>query len=372
MRPVALIAPSGTAGGSERAFAALVRKLPSAGFAPTAILLERGPLERWLGEAGCPTVFVPADRTRYLHKTAATLLRIHRVLQRTKAEVVVSNQSKGHVLGGSAALMSRTPSIWWQQGIPEASRIELVAARVPAVAVVCSSDAALEAQRRITPRRCIRKVQLGTEIDEVAAHRGRGRALRAELGWNDGRPVVGIVGRLEPWKGQEVFLRAAALVADHADVQFAVIGGAVHGREGSYPDDLVALAEELGIFERVHFTGHRLDVWDWCDALDVVVHASFGEPFGLVVVEAMVLAKPVIAAADAGPLEIIENGVSGLLTRPGDHRELAAAIRHLLENPELAANLGAQAAQRACAFSAERMAQGFADVIEGVLLSGRN
>jgi glycosyltransferase involved in cell wall biosynthesis len=372
MRPIALVAPTATAGGSERAFAALARELPLSGFAPTAILLERGPLEQWLEDACCPAVFVPADRTRYLHKTAATLLRIQRVLRSTKSEVVVSNQSKGHVLGGSAALMSRTPSIWWQQGIPEASRIELVAARVPAAVVVCSSDAALEAQRRITPRGLIRKIQLGTEIGEVAAHRGRGIALRRKLGWN-GRPVVGIVGRLEPWKGQEVFLRAAALVSEtHPAAQFAVVGGAVHGREGSYPGDLRTLTGQLGISEKVHFTGHRLDVWDWCDALDVVVHASFGEPFGLVVVEAMALAKPVIAAGDGGPLEIVEDGVSGLLTRPGDHEALAGSIRRLLDDPNLAAKLGGQAALRAHAFSAARMGRDFAAVIEAARASRRN
>lgn len=369
MKCVALVTPTASAGGSERALASLARELPAAGYRPIAVLLEHGPLEEWLGNADCQVVSVQADRTRYLHKTARTVGRISSVIRRTGAHVVLSNQSKGHVLGGSAALLARRPSVWWQQGIPGPSAIEIIAGRVPTAAVVCASDAAVAAQRRITPNRTILKIHPGTDVDSISAHRGCGAGIRRSLGW-DGRRVVGIVGRLEPWKGQAVFLRAAAALSDtHPDVRFVVVGGAVHGREGSYPEDLRVLASRLGISEKVYFSGHRLDVWDWCDAMDVVVHASSGEPFGLVVVESMALGKPVIAAADAGPLEIVENGVSGLLTKPGDHQELAQALRRLLDDPVFAAALAREAAVRAGAFSSERMGRELAAVLDGVIAS---
>lgn len=367
MTNVLLLSPTASAGGSERALADLARALPQFGYEPRAVLLEPGPLEGWLADAGCPVVTMPAGRTRELHRTAATVAGLVRLTRKSGAAVVLSSQSKAHVLGGTAAALSRTPGIWWQHVIPDRSSIERVAARVPAAAVVCGSQAAVTAQARITRRAWVRKVHPGTDIAAVAAHRGRGAAVRAALGWR-GHPLVGIVGRLQPWKGQQTFLRAAKLVTrEHPDARFLIVGGAILGREGSYPEDLERLASELGIRDRVHFSGHREDVWDWCDALDIVVHASTGEPFGLVIVEAMALRKPVIAAADGGPLEIVEDGVSGLLIRPGEPKALAAAVARLLREPGLAEKLAARAELRAHAFSVERMADGFAGIFDGVL-----
>lgn len=126
-----------------------------------------------------------------------------------------------------------------------------------------------------------------------------------------------MVARLQPWKGQELFLRAAALVARmRSDVRFAIVGGAILGWEGDYPQRLRALAAQLGIEDRVFLAGHQADVYPWFDALDLSVTASVGEPFGLVTVEALALRKPVVGVRSAGTAEIIEDGVSGLLVPP--------------------------------------------------------
>jgi glycosyltransferase involved in cell wall biosynthesis len=371
MTKVLLLSPTATPGGSERALAGLAAALPQFGYEPQAVLLEHGPLEGWLTDAGCPVVTMPTRRTRELHRTAATVARLTRFTRKSGANLVLSSQSKAHVLGGTAAALSRTPGVWWQHVIPGRSSIELLAARVPAAAVVCGSQAAATAQARITRRARVQKVHPGTDIAAVAAHRGQGRAVRQKLGWQ-GHPLVGIVGRLQPWKGQETFLRAAALLArEHPGARFLVIGGAILGCEGTYPEDLERLSSELGIRERVHFSGHREDVWDWCDALDIVVHASTGEPFGLVVVEAMALRKPVVAAADAGPLDIVEDGVSGLLTPPRDAVGLAEAVARLLRNPDFAETLAARAELRARDFSIDRMGREFAAVFDGILGESR-
>lgn len=366
MRCVFLLSPSAVPGGAERAFANLAAALPSLGWQPTAVLLEEGPLEDWLVGAGCASAVIAASRTRYLHRTAVTLERLRRAMRRVGAEVVVSNQSKGHVIGGAAALAARIPAIWWQQGVASESAIERVAARVPAAAVVCSSEWTAAEQRRLTPCRRVVKVPLGTDVERIAAYCGSGGRLRASLGW-DGRTVVGIVGRLERWKRQDTFLRAAASVApSYPDVRFAVVGGAVLGWEGTYEHDLKELATRLGIADKVTFAGHRSDVWEWVDALDIVVHASAGEPFGLVVVEAMALGKAVVAAADGGPVEVIEEGVSGLLSPVGDHERLADALHRLLLDPGLVTSLGAAAAERAMVFSTDAMAARFAAVMGDV------
>jgi glycosyltransferase involved in cell wall biosynthesis len=241
---------------------------------------------------------------------------------------------------------------------------------VPTRMIACCSQAALEAQRTFTPtgRACM--IHPGIRIADVLSGRGRGVAIKDSLGWRH-NPIVGIIGRLEPGKGQKVFLQAAARIAlAHPEARFVVVGGALLGSEGSYPDDLRRLAVELGIADRVHFAGHQADIYPWYDALEVAVNASFIESFGLVLVEAMALGKPLVAAAVEGPVEIVEDGVSGLLVPPGDPGRLAEAVTRILDDHGLASSLGRGAARRASAFSEERMAEQFAELLWSLIVSG--
>jgi glycosyltransferase involved in cell wall biosynthesis len=242
--------------------------------------------------------------------------------------------------------------------------LEKVAAIVPRTSVITGCDAAVAAQQRVT-RKPVHKVAPGIAVSEVAAAAGRGSEIRGLLGW-DGRTVIGIVGRLQPWKGQAIFLRAASLLArERSGLRFLVVGGAILGWEGSYEADLRASAERDPVLKgRVHFTGHLDDVYPWMDAMDIVVHASFGEPFGLVLVEALALAKPLIATDVGGPLEILEDGVSGLLVHPGDPYAIARAVRRILDEPGLADCLSTGARARANMFTDVKMAAGVAGVLD--------
>jgi glycosyltransferase involved in cell wall biosynthesis len=153
-------------------------------------------------------------------------------------------------------------------------------------------------------------------------------------------------------------------------LQFCVVGGAILGWEGSYEADLHAYAEDNpALSGRVHFAGHQADVYTWMDALDIVVHASLGEPFGLVLVEAMALAKPLVATDEGGPSEIVEDGVSGLLVRPGDPEALVRALRRILDEVGLSDRLKTGARARANMFTEVTMAAGVAAVLDEVVRS---
>lgn len=362
-----LISPSAVPGGAERAFAGLVRCLPSQGIDVVPVLLQDGPLAAMLAAIGNPATILPAHRFRRVDRTTATVLALARAARAAGADVIVSNMSKGHVVGGLAARLAGVPAVWWQHGIPERSRIERAAGAVRAAAIACVGDDALAAQRLLTPRARLAKIAPGIPIETVRASAGSGAAVRASLGWQDA-VVVGILGRLEPWKGQETFLRAAAALAPtDARLRFAVVGGAVLGWEGSYADELERLAVELGIADRTVFAGHQDDPWAWLDAFDVAVHSSTGEPFGLTVVEAMALGKPVVATAAGGPLETVEDGVTGLLVAPGDHAATAAAVGRLVASPEFAASLGDTAAASAGRFDESLTAAAFGRLLHSVV-----
>ena len=153
--------------------------------------------------------------------------------------------------------------------------------------------------------------------------------------------AVGIVGRLESWKGHDVYLRAMALVKDVVPrVRGIIVGGPVP-HEPDYCASLIALQKDLCLTERVTFFDHRSDVPAMMSALDVLVLASTSpEPFGRVLIEAMAASKPVVATdAGAGP-EIIEEGEQGLLVAPGDPRALADAVIRILADRSLASAMG--------------------------------
>jgi glycosyltransferase involved in cell wall biosynthesis len=159
-------------------------------------------------------------------------------------------------------------------------------------------------------------------------------------------PVVGLFGRVTPWKGQHVLIEALALLPG---VHALIVGDALFTEEDRrYRQELETLAERLGVRERVHFTGFLADIRPLVCAVDAVVHCSVApEPFGRVVVEAMLLGRPLVAAAAGGVLELVHDGRTGLLTEPADAPALARAVRSLLENPDRAQALGRAARQEA-------------------------
>jgi glycosyltransferase involved in cell wall biosynthesis len=168
---------------------------------------------------------------------------------------------------------------------------------------------------------------------------------------NDGL-AIGMVGRLAPWKGQDVFLRAFAAL-DAPDAQARIIGLAMFG-EDDYAEQLRALTDTLGLADRVTFVGFTHTVERELAQLDVLVHASVvPEPFGQVVVEGMAAGLAVIATAAGGPLEIITPEVDGLLVAPGDVAALTTALQRLTGDAALRAHLGGAAANRARDFRPE-------------------
>ena len=159
--------------------------------------------------------------------------------------------------------------------------------------------------------------------------------------------VIGMVGRLRPWKGQERFLHMAAqILMAKPDTYFIVVGGDPFSVNDGYGQQLQTLLEDLALTDRVLFTGHLEDVRPALAAMDIFVHPGDPEPFGLVITEAMAMAKPVIAFAHGASPEIILDGVTGLMVSANDKAALAKAAIGLLENEHLVATFGQAGRQR--------------------------
>ncbi len=166
---------------------------------------------------------------------------------------------------------------------------------------------------------------------------------RREFGVTASTFCFGIIGSLRERKGHRIFLKAAARVIRALPRSRAFIIGEASRGDAAYQQELISLAHELRIEDRVVFTGVRTDISELMQLLHVVVHASVKpEPFGRVIVEAMAMKKPVIASMAGGPLEIIENGRNGFLVPPGDDERLGDCIITLLSDSALATRIANQ------------------------------
>jgi glycosyltransferase involved in cell wall biosynthesis len=157
----------------------------------------------------------------------------------------------------------------------------------------------------------------------------------------------------------------AHLRRSHPDVFGIVVGGS-HETELQYERDLHGRAAALGLAEAVKFSGFQSNALEWMRCMDVVVHASDREPFGIVVIEALALGLPVVASASGGPAEMITPGVDGLLAPFGDSAAISEACARFLDDPEFARKTGVAARVRASAFSAPAYAANVVAAVRGI------
>jgi glycosyltransferase involved in cell wall biosynthesis len=348
-------------GGSEVMLQQLVEYRGDAGVEPTVAFLESGPMIDWCRDRGARAVALGAGRLRQARRTGRTVRALVRLARETRAEVVIGWMAKGQVYGGLTAAATGLPSVWLQSGTPSGlAALDRVAALTPAKLVITLSDDSDLAMRRMIPPHPTTVIHPGVDVARFDAERiGDQRAVRSRLGLPPDGVIFGSVGRLNSWKGFHVLLDAARPVFErHPEATLVIVGGR-HELESAYADDLHDQAVRLGQNGRVLLVGHQPNPEEWMHAMDLFVHTSRGEPFGIVVIEAMALGKPVIAAAEGGPTEVITPGVDGLLSPYGDWQALGASITRLLSDDQLRQRFGRAARQRAGDFSVQRYARRF-------------
>ena len=364
-RRVLFIDHTAKMGGGEVALLNLARALLGSRYRPEVILFEDGTLRERLEVAGVPTRVMALDRgiinVRKDRLGPRSLLRLGRVaaaggfirqlaraVRASGADVVHTNSLKADVLGGAAARLAGVPVVWHVRDRISADYLPRpVVLAFRALAAVLPNDLVANSASTlaiIQPLRLRRRATAGRVIysgversDVKPADPPTDGAAAA----GHGSPVVALVGRIARWKGQDVYVRAAARVLEKfPDARFQVVGAPLFG-EDDYEAEVRALARTLGIGGAVEFTGFRDDAKALIGRLDVLVHASVTpEPFGQVVVEGMAAGRPVVATRGGGVAEIVVDGQTGHLVTMGDPGAMADAICDLLGDPARAAAMG--------------------------------
>lgn len=175
--------------------------------------------------------------------------------------------------------------------------------------------------------------KIGVMYDPVVWKEPNTVKLKKKYKINDDDKCIGIFGRIVRWKGQKIFIEAAiSILRKHHNVRAFIVGDHADS-DKDYYNDIRNIVNGSGVGDRFYFTGYVPNVWDFYSLMDIVVHASVEpEPFGMVINEAMMYGATVIASNEGGPLDIIQNGVDGLLIKPRDPKLLADTIEMLLND----------------------------------------
>jgi glycosyltransferase involved in cell wall biosynthesis len=357
-------------GGAEMALLHLLRELPLQSAEIAVAFLEDGPMTTATRAAGAATYVLNAGHLRQIGRYTGTVLKLRSIIKIERPNIVFSWMPKGHLYAAPAARMCGVPVLWFQMGFPvkhNPSLIDRALYAMPTDGVISCGSRGTELQREVTPRVPVRCVNLAVDVEKFNSNvLPSPSAARAELGLPSVGPIVGIVARLERWKGVHTLINAAPQVLkERPDVTFVVVGGA-HPFDPGYSVELHAQIERLGLQADVVMAGAQTNVATWMQAMDIFIHASNAEPFGIVIVEAMALGKPVIAGSVGGPTDIITDRVNGLLVDFEDSATLAARILEVLGDDVLRQQLAAAATARAREFStsifARRLVEALAEL----------
>ncbi len=265
-----------------------------------------------------------------------------------KYDIIYANTQKALVVAAVASFISRRPLVYHLHDILSTEHfsrtnrlLAVTLANRFASLVIANSQASQAAFVEAGGRPDITEVVYnGFEPEFYRSNDSNLNQLRQQFGLN-GRFLVGHFSRLSPWKGQHVLLEA--LVYCPENVTAILVGDALFG-EQDYVQYLHERVAALGLEKRVRFLGFRSDVVQLMSACDLIAHTSTSpEPFGRVIVEAMLCGRPVVATAAGGVVELVEPDVTGWLVPPSDPQQLAEVITNCCNQPEHAAAIAHQA-----------------------------
>ena len=353
-------------GGAEALFQHLLHQ-SGAGLLYVLAFLEDGPLVAEASALGYHTTVFKTTRLSDMSNFFQTVLAIRRWILTQQLQAVFSWMLKAHFYVTPAVAHTGVPAAWFQHGIPIDAKIDRLATRLPTRAIFCCSDHGREAQKRLPPRRrtftCYPGVSfpVGSPMEQNAA--------KLTLGLPTGHHVVGMVARWERWKGPHLFLEACKqLLAENTKLTCFLVGGA-HALDMDFAAEIEAQAATMS--NRFVLAGQRppSEVPLWQASADVIVHpVTSPEPFGMAICEAMGMGKVVVASALGGPVEIINDGESGVLIPPGDVSSIVETVKSLLADDSRREAIARAATVRGRSFSIETFTKRFEGLIREEML----
>jgi len=337
-------------GGAERVALQIAMHIDADRFAPIVVAPPDGILNREFVRCGVRTASIDFERLkkscRFLLPVLAAIVRLVRLIKRENIDIIHANSLWTLKFCTIASIISKVPTIAMIHAYPKIhSRLKRIAhvltrrfcySRAKWVIAVSNVLKYALIEDKAPPEKIV-VIPNGIEAewfaDSVDLPKGKTKTVLT-------------VGRLHPGKGQQVFLKAAAIVhAKFPDTRFIIAGEEYRTslEDLGFNQTLIDLAQELGISDSVEFVGYTGNLRELYRQASVVVLASFEETFGLVALEAMAAARPIVASRIPGVTELVQDGQTGLLFEAGSHEDLAEKVIALLSDESLALSLSENA-----------------------------
>jgi glycosyltransferase involved in cell wall biosynthesis len=357
-------------GGAEESLTLLLKHLPD-DIEPSLVFFEDGEFAQRMRDTGYQTTIaampdnlraVPRERpssTAILGMPAA-IAALARVLGSLKVDVVHTNTVKAHLIAGPAARLRGLRTIMHLRDMVEGSSRTVLRS----VALSCSKER-IAISRALARWYAMPHTTVISNPVELSAYDAMPdkAASRERLGIPlDDVPLVGIVGRINRWKGHDRFLRVIAAVNAAHPVRCAIIGEA-RFRDADFVPELHQLAADLGISDRTTFVPWLDDPRSAYAALDVHCNCSEREPFGRSIVEAAAAGVPTVAFDDGGAADIIRDDVDGRLIRAGDDDAFARAVSDYVRDAQRRRSAGEAAREGSQRFAAATHAATVAQIL---------
>lgn len=280
-----------------------------------------------------------------------TLFKLYRLMRRERPHIVHTHLAKAGFVGRLAARLAGVPIVLHTfhghvfHGYFSASKTKVFATMERLSAHLSTRIITISPRLReqiaaagVTSADRISVIPLGLDLTTFLATPRRDGAFRTSLGISERARLIGAVGRLVAIKNIPLLLEAAALAGrEDPDIHVVLVG------DGELRADLEARVNALGMADRVTFAGWRRDLASVYADLDAIVISSDNEGTPASLIEAMATGCPVIATRVGGVPDLIEDGVIGRLTPPGDPKALAAAVLELFLQPERTRQMADQA-----------------------------
>lgn len=334
-------------GGSIKSLLLLLENLDRSRWSPFVVTSSRGEFTEELEKRGVPYQVIRLGMWRKVKNwpmIPLSLRTLRKIISREHISIVHCNTMWDHPYGYHAARPKGIPTICHLRGSVGRHHAEKYLLHHAYRLVAISDYVASLMPGELKDRVCV--IKNAVDLESMRTRENR-KSVRKIFGIDEDGPVVGMVSRLDPLKGQDTLLKAAAVLKERYPDLKVVLAGDTSKKQKSYRAHLEHLASLVEIKENVLFLGHQRNVEDLTGAFDVAVLPSRDEGLGRSIMEAMAAGIPTVASRVGGIPELVEDGVTGFLVPPDDHLELARAIDTILANASLMKKMGEAARRKA-------------------------